>query len=275
MSVSEEVMMDPIDKVRWAYGLTTVPERRDDLLPRTLESLAKAGFDKPRLFVDGGSVEAYKSFGLPLTVREPRLQVSGNWILALYELWIRNPEADRFAVFQDDLQASANLRKYLSRCPYEESFDSSRQRRVGVYWNLYTIPMNEEIVPVRDGKKVEGWHAAAPETGKGAVALVFSRQAVIALLSAYHLAARFSDIREGWCRIDGGIVTAMLQQGWHEYIHYPSLVQHIGMRSAKAGKDHTPMLGHPDTYAHSRCWRGETFDCLGLLVDKPQAVVLE
>ena len=37
---------------RWAYGVTTVPSRRDNLLPITLGSLRKAGFDKPRLARD-------------------------------------------------------------------------------------------------------------------------------------------------------------------------------------------------------------------------------
>ena len=37
--------------LRWVYGVTTVPERRADLLPRTLVSLDRAGFPSPRIFV--------------------------------------------------------------------------------------------------------------------------------------------------------------------------------------------------------------------------------
>ena len=39
--------------MKWAYGITTVPSRRENLFERTLQSLAVAGFDNPRLFVDG------------------------------------------------------------------------------------------------------------------------------------------------------------------------------------------------------------------------------
>ena len=66
--------------MKWSYGVTTVPKRLGDLLPRTLASLSKSGFPKPRLFVDGGKHEAdYKSFGLEITTHQPRLKTFGNW----------------------------------------------------------------------------------------------------------------------------------------------------------------------------------------------------
>jgi hypothetical protein len=40
-------------KLDWSYGVTTVPERTDNLLQTSLASLAKSGFDLPRIFVDG------------------------------------------------------------------------------------------------------------------------------------------------------------------------------------------------------------------------------
>jgi len=136
--------------------------------------------------------------------------------------------------------------------------------------------MNEEIVPTDEkGERIKGWHPARPETGKGAVGLVFSRQAIIALLGSRHLAARPGDINRGWRLIDGGIVEAMQQAGWREYIHYPSLVQHTGMESAKTRTNHLTLVNHPHSYAASKCWMGEDFDCMTMALDKPRRVSLE
>src|SRR5690349_12356402 len=91
--------------MKWAAALTTVPERRGELLPRTLASLANAGFAAPRIFLDGGNhsmAESYeRQFGTLVTARHPKIRTYGNWVLALAETYIREPTADRYAVFQD------------------------------------------------------------------------------------------------------------------------------------------------------------------------------
>src|SRR3954465_7467772 len=86
----------------WAYGITTVPERRYDLLPRTIHSLARGGFDLPRLFIDGHEKSYHEWDTLPQTIRYPAIRTMGNWLLGLWELYIREPAADRYAIFQDD-----------------------------------------------------------------------------------------------------------------------------------------------------------------------------
>src|SRR5690348_4917848 len=106
---------------RWSYGVTTVLERRDNLLPRTLKSLAAGGFDKPRLFVDGcPAASYYDGFGLEVTIRNPRIRTHPHWVLSLLELFGRDPTADRFALFQDDLVCYKNLRDYLGGCRYPD-----------------------------------------------------------------------------------------------------------------------------------------------------------
>src|SRR5205823_1705059 len=42
---------ESMNKIRWSYGVLTVPERRGAVLNRTIQSLKKAGFDQPHLFV--------------------------------------------------------------------------------------------------------------------------------------------------------------------------------------------------------------------------------
>lgn len=240
---------------RWAYGVTTVPERARDLLPQTLRSLVAAGFDQPRIFVDGSQLPlASIDASLEQTLRWPKIKTFGNWSLSLWELVIRHPEADRYAMFQDDFITYKNLRQYLDRTPYPERG----------YCNLYTFPSNQEIAPDRVGwyearSMEEGcgnvFHGKRQQLGRGAVALIFSKEAVVALLSEPHFVTKPLDVSNPWKKVDGCIVTAMNKAGWREYVHNPSLVQHTGKNST--------MDNAPHKLATS--FRGEDFDALELL----------
>lgn len=223
--------------MRWAYGVTTIPRRRDTLLPRTLASLKAAGFDKPRLFIDGPG-DGFERFGLPMTVRDEAIRTAGNWTLALAELYVRDPNHERFAIFQDDFITYKNLRKYLERVPYPERS----------YLNLYTFPENQNLAKDRMG------FYPSNQCGKGAVALVFSKEAALTVLSSQHIVKR-PQTQNGWRKIDGGIVEAMRGAGWTEMVHNPSLVQHVGILSSMGN------LEHPSATS----FRGEDFDALSLI----------
>ena len=228
-------------KIKWAYGVTTVPQRVNDLLPSTLASLARGGFDKPVLFIDGDKNSvAYTSFGLDYTLRFPSIRTAGNWTLSMLELYIRNPEAHRYALFQDDMVTYHNLRQYLEGCEYPAKG----------YWNLYTFPKNQKLAPSPDHV---GWYPSN-QRGLGAVAIVLSREALITLFRQPHFLNRAQDCHRGHRSIDGGIATAFTKAGWREYVHSPSLVQHTGKVSA--------MKNSPHQQAPS--FRGENFDALEL-----------
>jgi hypothetical protein len=236
--------------VRWAYGVTTCVARKGDLLPRTLESLAAGGFPSPRLFVDGASPAAGVSyadhFKLEVTTRWPTIRTAGNFCLGLAELYFREPAADRYAMFQDDLVCCRNLRRYLESCVV-----ASR-----AYWNLYLFPENQRLAP-RVGQTArfyEGWYPSN-QKGKGAVALVFTNEGVRTLLSHTHLIERPRDLRRGHRAIDGGIVTALKKAGWREFVHSPSLVQHVGLISSMGNRPHPKANNFP----------GEEADALDLL----------
>lgn len=234
-------------KLEWSYGLTTVPCRRKDLLPRTLTSLRKAGFDKPRLFVDGcnDALSWSREFELEVTCRFPTIRTFGNWILSLWELYIRQPNADRYAMFQDDFVTYRNLRQYLESVPYPSDG----------YCNLYTFPQNQKLAPkTRHGGTVDGWYPSN-QMGRGAVALVFDGYSVKNLLAAAHIIDRPQDIHRGWKAIDGGIVTAFRKMGRVEYVHSPSLVQHTGLHSSMGNKPHL----------QAESFRGEDYNVLELL----------
>jgi hypothetical protein len=230
--------------MHWAYGVTTVPERRATLLPQTLHSLTLGGFDQPRLFVDGANDDAaYRGLGLPVTIRTPKLGIVGNWILALWELRVREPKAERFVLFQDDIVVSKNTRQYLETLPYPEKG----------YLNLYTFLENEARVP-KDG--VVGLFRSG-QRGRGALALMFDREAVTALLTARLLVQKPLAARHPARTVDGAIVDSLTPAGWTEYLHYPCLVQHKGKHST---------VGHKYASDGAKTFAGEDFDAMTLLI---------
>jgi len=263
-----------VHAIKWAYGVTTVPSRRAELLPLTLRSLSAAGFDKPKLFVDGSpssDAASWESeFGLEVVTRYPAIRCHGNWVLSLYELFIRNPTADRYALFQDDFVTYKNLRKYLEACPYPgvvpDGTGKYKPATPGVtpgYWNLYTFPENQQRFPMEGltGRRKYGW-MESNQCGLGAVALVFSREAVIAVIGSRHMTERPMDPERGWKKVDGGIVESMVKAndagittGWREYVHHPSLVQHIGRVSTVSNPPHQ----------QAPSFRGEEFDAMELI----------
>lgn len=227
---------------RWAYAITTVEMRRGSLLPATIDSLARAGFKAPRLAVDGSKdLKGYETrFGLETTLRTTPLRAYAHWFLTLSELYFRDPAATYFAMFQDDLLAVSGLKTYLERSA-PEVFAAKG------YLNLYTFPVNQAI---GDGTKPGGGWFKANQMGKGAVALVFDKPAVLTLLSSRHMVERAQDVHRGHRSIDGGVLTAMAAEGWTEYCHNPSLVQHTGDVSAIGNVAH----------AKADSFRGENYD---------------
>jgi hypothetical protein len=233
---------------KWAYGLTTIPERRDTLFPITLHSLRLAGFPNPRIFCDGGKDPAfYEDLGLEVTLRSPKVRPFGNWIMGLWELYVRFPKADRYAMFQDDVIFTRNLREYLDTQPFPAKG----------YWNLFSfMKTNEGLIAGRP----PGWYHS-DQYGRGALALVFNRDGVVQMLSSKCTGMKPQHASRGDRRIDGAVVTALApthrQPGadFIEFIHNPSLVQHIGDRSSIGNNNQPKALTFP----------GETFDCLSLL----------
>jgi hypothetical protein len=169
---------------------------------------------------DGKSWEG--EYSLPVTARGELVRVAGNWVLSLYELYYLDPHADRYALFQDDVAAVRGLRHYLETLPYPEKG----------YQNLYTWDSNMDACPTaEDGTPRRGWFRSQ-QNGRGALGLVFNQEALQELLSASSLVKRLVTLpKKGWRAIDGGVVEAMNQKGYSEYVHNPSLLQHTGLTS--------------------------------------------
>lgn len=251
--------------LRWSYGVTTCAKRVTDLLPAAVQSLAAAGFGEPHLFVDGVHPQHWNAGVIPepvrrlnCTLRYPAVRTVGNWYAALVDLYYRDPRADRYALFQDDLEASAGVRAYLDACPWPGK----------AYLNLYTVPENTPAglramnYPCHVPDGFEGWYPSN-QRGRGAVALVFDPEAMLTLLSAPHFVRRAKnrcreDRAESYPHhnLDGGIVEAMTQAGFTEYVHSPSLVQHLGRESSMGSR---PQPSAAD-------YRGPAFDAMTLAV---------
>jgi len=226
--------------VKWAIGVTAVRERVANLLPLTLRSLEAAGFASPRVFLDGfGGYLCEDPWGGGLTGRVPAVGAFGNWILAAWELWIREPAADRYAIFQDDVLVVRGLREYLE----------ARKPEGKWYLNLYTTRENGALA---GGKR--GWFLSN-QLGKGALGLVFERDGLGALLGSAGIVAKPHAVRLPKKNIDGAVVNAMKRAKYREWCHYPSLAEHIGEESVlrNAGRRYAPSFP------------GEKFDARGLL----------
>lgn len=242
-TVSQEAAAQ-IRRLRWTYAVTSVDSRVNSLLPKTLESLKAGGFDKPRVFVDNYSdamaIELSKTIGLEVVNRYPRIHTYGNWLLTLLELFIRDPHADRYAIFQDDFTCYQNLKQYLDSVKYPPQG----------YLNLYTFPSNEDRAPADHIGFYE-----SNQLGRGAVALVFSNEAVSTLLKQPHIFDKPKAARKPTKSVDGAVIEALKKAGWKEYVHYPSLTQHHGEVSSMGNAKHPK----------SNSYKGDGFNAMDLL----------
>lgn len=232
--------------MKWMYGVTTVPSRRG-LLPATISSLKSTGFDVPHLFSDGEG--------------RPKLGTVGNWITALWTLYLLDPHADRYAIFQDDVTFCLGLREYLESVPWREK----------TYLNLYSSEYNEVVVKkTPPGNFVESYvlnsgglpNGGGPERwqcGKGALAIVFDGEGVTTLLQSRAMVMKPRSREMPRSKLDGMIVNAMNQAGYRELIHSPSLCQHAGRLDSAMGNDPRPL---------AQSFPGENFDARDFLRGK-------
>jgi hypothetical protein len=202
---------------QWAVGVTTAPRPRPTL-DACLESLTRAGWKSPHLFMDS-AVRVPEAFGhLPGTLRSPSAGAWPNHYLSLLELTMRQPEADAFLIVQDDavIYDGENVREYLE----------------AMLWPGDQLPIVSLYCPEPYTAGQYGWHRFRKSWVWGALALVFAR----ATLQSY-LRDRVI-CRHRWRSSSGGLVGIDGLIGWWArrrrvpfWFPTPSLVQHIGETS--------------------------------------------
>lgn len=253
---------------KWAYGITTVPERElgYSFSNSTLLSLVNGGFTSPSIFLDYPNEYSSNS---------RRRGIVGNWFLSAWELFIKNPDADIYAIFQDDILCSRNIRPYLEKAyPNLPNLDN-------VYLNLYTSGSNYYVN--EKGEFIGGLEYMSRESnlsvtktgfyisnqlGKGALALVFPTKVFQRLLVSPQFLTKFKEpSSRSHKAVDGCICDAFRKEFLlsptpisrvMEYVHNPSLVQHRLL-------DSTTHANVNPSKRVSPCFMGEEFDCLTLL----------
>ena len=228
----------------WAVGVVTAP-RQEPTLARCLESLAAAGWDAPRLFVEPGAEVPARFAHLPATRRESTLGEWPNWLLGLAELYQRAPEADAYLMVQDDTVFSRGVRAFLEA----DLWPAPRVGMVSVY------------CPEPYARPDRGWHPVEQRVGlAGALACILPNAAVRSLLCHPEVIEhRRRGVRHGLVDTDGVLGRWADREGLPIYHHSPSLAQHIGDTS-------TLWPGAPNSgVRHSSNFAGEDFDARDFL----------
>lgn len=198
---------------RWAVGVTTAP-RDVPTLSDCLPTLLQAGWDKPRLFVDGRMEVPDQFASLTRTDRTPIMGAWPNYYLSLAELLMREPEADAYMLVQDDVLFGngMDVRSYL-----EEVLWPGPPGIASLYCSRgYTQPAN-------------GWYRMRETWRLGALAFIFCREA------AQEFLADRDVVLHRWSRRKNGLADISWRVGqWAAsadvpvYFTTPSLVQHAG-----------------------------------------------
>ena len=202
---------------QWAVGVTTAPRHRPTL-PWCLDSLRRAGWENPRLFIDSVVTIPDRFADLPFTLRDSKIGAWPNYYLALAELLMRSPEADAYMIVQDDcfFHDRVNLREHLE----EILWPADPVGAVSLYCSKAYAPAQT------------GWHEYPDERIWGALAFIFPSESAARFLANPQVLAHRRASPLGLANIDGLIGRWARDEHMPIYYPYPSLAQHIGETSA-------------------------------------------
>lgn len=200
----------------WAVGVTTAP-RNKSTLDACLDSVMRAGWSQPMLFVDRGTSLAAHHLHLPVTFREHRVGAWSNFYLTLAELVMGQPDADAYLVIQDDaiLYDHGNLREWLE----------------SALWPGHNIAAVSLYCSAAYTQPEPGWHRHRDLWVWGAPAFIFSNESARQFLVDASVVDHRRASRLGHANIDVVIGRWAKRRGMEIYYPTPSLVQHIGETS--------------------------------------------
>lgn len=202
----------------WSVGIVTAP-RREATLEWCLDSIVRAGWESPHLFVDGLVRIPERYTHLPVTWRERATGAWPNYYLALSELVQRDPQADAYVLFQDDavLYDRGNLREYLESVLWPGNCRGLVSLYCSQAYNL-TQP---------------GWHQLGQRWLWGALGFIFPRELARAFVTDPNVCAhRWNGPHDGRTMVDGLIGEWARTHGHSISYPNPSLIQHVGNTSS-------------------------------------------
>jgi len=198
----------------WAVGVTTAP-RVQSVLGTCLESLTRAGWERPSLFIDAAVNVPEPYDKLPCTFRDERLGAWPNYYLALTELLLRHPRADVYMLVQDD--ALFYDREPLT--PYLES----------IFWPGKMTGLVSLYCSAGDTAAEPGWHSSKAEMNGGAVAMAWPRELAKAFVTDRDVFEHRWVANELAATSIGNVISFWAyKRGVPVWLPTPSLVQHIG-----------------------------------------------
>ena len=201
----------------WAVAVTTAP-RDNPTLERSLESLAKAGWDTPLVFAEPGVARPDNVAAEHFVVRPRVYGAWPNWFSAAVELYMMQPKAHAYLLCQDDVLYARDIRPYLEATLWPA-------KRLGVV-SLHTPSHRARVDWKGYHADNEGWRSW------GAQAYVFSNPSLRALLrDAAVVNHRHRGPGEGKRNVDSVVGYWCATSGLDYVIHQPSLTQHIGETS--------------------------------------------
>jgi hypothetical protein len=216
-----ELVPPPRDRLgprvhEWAVGVTTSP-RLKPTLETCVRSLERAGWARPRLFIDGAVKIPGEFSELPFTLRDEKCGAWPGYLLALMELLLRQPRSDAYLIVQDDtlLADFEPMRLYLEKLLWP----GTRPGLVSLFCSATDASMSA----------TPGWHAARGVAGSAPLAVVFPRSLAKAFVSDPAV------LEHRWApdEIDGTTIGDLIPHWAHSHgipfwLPTPSLAQHIG-----------------------------------------------
>jgi glycosyltransferase involved in cell wall biosynthesis len=225
-------------RLTWQIGLLTAP-RRVPTIRKTLENLNGAGFGPIHVFAEPGSALPRDIENGRLTIHPRRLGNFANFYSSLATLFENNPDADCYAVFQDDILVATGAREWCDREFWPQG--------AGIV-SLFTPQIHGDGQP--------GWRLKFPGFFHvyGAQALVF-RGDLLRRFLADPMVLHTHGLPD---HNDDAVVS-----GWaarHRLpiaYHSPSLVQHVGMVSSiyAVGPDPRVVADAVDSVEKIAAWR--------------------
>jgi hypothetical protein len=198
----------------WAIGVTTAP-RIQPVLSTCLESLARAGWQRPHLFIDSSVHVPAPHDRLPCTFRDERVGAWPNYFLTLAELLLGHPRADAYMVVQDDalFYDRQSLTAYL-----ETVFWPGKE---ACLVSLYCSPLDSGGAP--------GWHSCNGVMRSGPHAVAFPRELAKAFVTDRAVFEHRWDRDELAATSIGDVISEWAaNRGVPVWLPTPSLVKHIG-----------------------------------------------
>lgn len=199
---------------KWAVGVITAP-RKHQTLVKTIKAIERAGWDNGVIFAEPGSCNDVKG-NWAYVNRYKKTGIFGNWMLGLYELFIRNIDADAFLMIQDDIVIAPDTRNYLDNALW-----FTESPHLVSLFTLKAIDDNPEC----------GWRSTTIYHG-GPTAIVMSHETVQEIISSL-IPLRYYGIQKqkGTSFDDLGIFALMAHKQWPVFYPKPSIGDHIGHQS--------------------------------------------